>query len=166
MSLRWALVFHSTTDHELVLTDWPQFKTWCQNCCSRHYGVSVVESGDLWSDLCIVTSECVVLGQVFLRFHLCLYTTWLGVVPLFIRLLGGFHETRERDWCIMSGQNLAAPIRGLTYPSGPFQGQTVDLKQKCGKEVTLEEHDFFIFCFFAKVTSILSFTFISKAFSR
>lgn len=166
MSLQWALVFHSTTDHELVLTDWPQFKTWCQNCCSRHYGVSVVESGDLWSDLCIVTSECVVLGQVFLRFHLCLYTTWLGVVPLFIRLLGGFHEARERDWCIMSGQNLAAPIRGLTYPSGPFQGQTVDLKQKCGKEVTLEEHDFFIFCFFAKVTWILSFTFISKAFSR
>lgn len=147
MSLQWALVFHSTTDHELVLTDWPQFKTWCQNRCSRCYGVSVVESGDLWSGLCIVMNECVVLGQVFLRFHLCLYTTWLGVVPLFIRLLGGFHEARERDWCIMSGQNLAAPIRGLTYPSGTLPRTDYRLKAEMSKGVDIGGAWFFYFLF-------------------
>lgn len=73
--------------------------------------MSAVESDDLWSGLHLVTSGCMVLGQVFPKFHLCLYTTWIGVVPLFLRLSGGFHEARERDWYIMSLQNLAALIR-------------------------------------------------------
>ena len=49
------------------------------------------------------------------------------------KAVGGLHEVRERNWCITSVEDLVGLIRGLTFSSGPFQGQTIDLRQICQK---------------------------------
>lgn len=164
MSSQWALAFHSTTDRELII--WPQFKTWYTEPLLQV--LWCVGSGVRWPVVRSAPCQKWVYGlgsgisQVFLKFHLSLYTTWIGVVPLSLRLSGGFHEARERDWCIMSLQNLVALIReGWTFPRTDYR-----LKAEVLKGVVFRWAWFFVFCFCAKVTWILSFTFISKAFSR
>ena len=157
MSLQGALFFHSTTDHELVFTGWPHFKTWCREPLLQALPCVIVESDDLWSCLCLVTTGCVVLGRVFLKFRLCLYIIWIGVITLLIR---------QEDFMRQGiGTSALWVYRTWWDWHTPLDHSKDRLEAEASTGVDIRGA-LFLFCFFAKITWISSFTFISKTCSR